>query len=85
MRLFETYVILSRLVPGSIYTYTNVTITHMYAVFYIGNQDLNLFFLRILGKDKKYAFVLENYLQMIYPSFLCMMIRNVGQNNGYLM
>ncbi len=42
MRLFETYVILSRLVPGSIPTYTNVTITHIYAVFYIGNQDLNL-------------------------------------------
>ncbi len=57
----------------------------MYAVFYIGNEDLNLFFKEYLEKIKKYAFVLENYLQMIYPSFLCMMIRNVGQNNGYLM
>ncbi len=40
--------------------------------------------LRILRKKKIYAFVLENYLQMIYPSFLCM-IRNIGQNNGYFM
>jgi hypothetical protein len=49
--------------------------------------DLNVSFLifEYLEKIKIYAFVLENYLQMIYPSFLCMMIRNIGQNNGYLM
>jgi hypothetical protein len=41
----------------------NVTITHIYAVFYIhGNQDLNLnpFICECLEKIKIYAFVLEN-------------------------
>ncbi len=30
----------------------NVTITQIYAVFYIGNQDLYKIFLRIFRKDK---------------------------------
>jgi hypothetical protein len=70
MRLFDPKFCQDKF-PG-VYMH-NVTITHIYAVFYIGNQDLNLFFYEYLEKIKIYTFVLENYLQMIYPSFLCMM------------
>jgi hypothetical protein len=41
--------------------------------------QLNLFICECLEKIKKYAFVLENYLQMKYPSISCMMIRNIGE------
>jgi hypothetical protein len=33
----------------------------------------------MLRKDKKYAFVLENYLQMKYPSISYMKVRNIGE------
>jgi hypothetical protein len=57
-RLFETKFCQDKF-PG-VYTH-NVTITHIYAVFYIGNQDLNLnlFICEYLKKIKKYMNISE--------------------------
>ncbi len=83
MRLFKSKLCQ---VSGSIHTQCDY---HTYLCSFLhwkSRSKSKSFYLRILRKDKKkYAFVLENYLQIIYLSISCMMVRNIGQNNEDLM